>query len=122
MKAYSLDFRQQIMEVHYKGKSSQRQLVQRFNVALSFIEKLIKQEKETGSIAPKGHGGAKAKLTDAQKQMVADLMTADNDATLALFSCFRQSIKAESVLGVKTSIQSIRTQRILAVSDILFSV
>ena len=63
MKAYSLDFRQKIMAVHYEGKTSQRQLAQRFNVALSFVEKLIKQEKETGSIAPKGHGGgAKQKL------------------------------------------------------------
>lgn len=84
MKAYSLDFRQKIMEVHHEGKTSQRQLAERFNVALSFIEKLIKQEKETGSIAPKGHGGgAKSKLTTDQKQVVADLVAVNNDATLA---------------------------------------
>ena len=46
MKAYSLDFRQKIMDVHHAGGTSQRQLAKRFNVALSFIEKLIKQEKE----------------------------------------------------------------------------
>lgn len=84
MKAYSLDFRQKIMEVHHEGKTSQRQLAKRFNVALSFIEKLIKQEKETGSIAPKGHGGgSKPKLSEEQKQVVAELVAADNDATLA---------------------------------------
>lgn len=83
MKAYSLDFRQKIMEVHHQGKTSQRQLAKRFNVALSFIEKLIKQEKETGSIAPKGHGGgAKPKLTPKQKQVITDLVAADNDMTL----------------------------------------
>lgn len=83
MKAYSLDFRQKIMEVHHEGKTSQRQLAKRFNVALSFIEKLIKQEKETGSIAPKGHrGGPKPKLSGTQQQVVADLVAANNDATL----------------------------------------
>ena len=83
MKVYSLDFRPKIMEVHHEGKASQRQLAKRFNVALSFVEKLIKQEKETGSIAPKGHGGgSKPKLSEAQKQVVAELVAADNDATL----------------------------------------
>lgn len=83
MKAYSLDFRQKIMDVHHAGKTSQRQLAKRFNVALSFVEKLIKQEKETGSIAPKGHGGGpKPKLSDDQKQVVVDLVTQNNDATL----------------------------------------
>ena len=83
MKAYSLDFRQKIMAVHHEGKTSQRQLAKRFNVALSFIERLIKQEKETGSIAPKRRGsGSKPKLTDEQNQVVLDLIAADNDATL----------------------------------------
>ena len=70
------------MAVHHEGKTSQRQLAKRFNVALSFIEKLIKQE-ETGSIAPKRRGsGSKPKLTDEQNQVVLDLIAADNDATL----------------------------------------
>lgn len=84
MKAYSLDFRQKIMEVHHEGKTSQRQLAKRFKVAVSFVEKLIKQEKETGSIVPKGHGGGtKPKLTPEQKEVVAKLVTANNDSTLA---------------------------------------
>ena len=71
------------MAVHHAGGTSQRQLAERFDVALSFIEKLIKQEKQTGSIAPKSRGGgAKAKLTPEQKQVVADLVAANNDATL----------------------------------------
>lgn len=83
MKAYSLDFRQKIMAVHHEGKTSQRQLADRFNVALSFIEKLIKQEKETGNIAPKVRGGgAKPKLTESQKQVISDLVAENNDATL----------------------------------------
>lgn len=71
------------MAVYHAGGTSQRQLAERFEVALSFIEKLIKQEKETGSIAPKQRGGGvKAKLTPEQKQIVADLVAVNNDATL----------------------------------------
>jgi transposase len=53
MKAYSLDLRQKIVETYAEGKISQRQLAKQFRVALSFIEKLLKQHRQTGSIAPK---------------------------------------------------------------------
>ena len=53
MKAYSLDLRQKIIDTYLAGDISQRQLAKRFRVALSFIEKLLKQYRETGCIAPK---------------------------------------------------------------------
>ena len=53
MKAYSLDLRQKIVDTYLEGKTSQRLLAKQFRVALSFIEKLLKQHRETGSIAPK---------------------------------------------------------------------
>jgi len=39
MKAYSLDFRQKILDTYKTGGISQRQLAKRFCVTLSFIEK-----------------------------------------------------------------------------------
>jgi len=53
MKAYSTDLRQKIIDVYGKEQISQRQLAKRFDVALSFIVKLLKQYRETGEIAPK---------------------------------------------------------------------
>ena len=53
MKAYSLDLRQKIVDAYLEGKISQRLLAKQFRVALSFIEKLLKQYRETESIAPK---------------------------------------------------------------------
>ena len=47
MKAYSLDLRQKIIDTYLAGDISQRQLAKRFRVALSFIEKLLKQYRET---------------------------------------------------------------------------
>jgi len=43
MKAYSTDLRQKIIDVYGKEQISQRQLAKRFDVALSFIVKLLKQ-------------------------------------------------------------------------------
>ena len=51
MKAYSVDLRQKIIDVYTEGNLSQRQLAQQFRVALSFIQKLLKQYRETENLA-----------------------------------------------------------------------
>ncbi|NQE38638.1 hypothetical protein E5S67_06423 [Microcoleus sp. IPMA8] len=53
MKTYSLDFRQKIMEVYHNEPLSQRAIANRFCVALSFVQKIIKQYRETQNIAPR---------------------------------------------------------------------
>ena len=83
MKAYSLDFRQKIIDVYHKEKISQRQLAKRFDVALSFIVKLLKQYRTTGKIAPKPfNGGVKLKLSSDNLVVLAELIEQNNDATL----------------------------------------
>ena len=83
MKAYSLDFRQKIVETYFKEAISQRNVAKRFGVALSFVEKLLKQLRETGDLAPRPHGGGpQPKLNTAQLSLVNALVEADNDATL----------------------------------------
>jgi hypothetical protein len=64
MKAYSIDLRQKIIEVYEREEICQRQLAQRFGVALSFIVKLLKQYRQTKEISPKPfNGGVKLKLS-----------------------------------------------------------
>ena len=83
MKAYSLDFRQKIIHVYENEGISQRQIAKRFCVALSFIQKLLKQYRTTGLIAAKPFaGGVKLKLNSEQLVMLAELISANNDATL----------------------------------------
>ena len=48
MKLYSVDFRQKIIEVYEQENILIRKLAQRFKVAKSFIQKLLKQYRETG--------------------------------------------------------------------------
>ena len=83
MKAYSLGLRQKIVTAYAQGGRSQRQLAQQFGVALSFIEKLLKQQRETGSLAPEvGTKQTPTKLNDEQLQVLAQLVEVQNDATL----------------------------------------
>ena len=100
MKAYSADLRQKIIDTYHNQPISQRQLAQRFTVALSFIQKIIKQDRTTGSVAPKPHqGGTKLKLNSAQLAVLAELIESNNDATLA-----ELCVMLESKTGVVVSI------------------
>lgn len=83
MKAYSLDLRQKIVDTYAEGNISQRQLAKQFRVALSFIEKLLKQHRETGNIAPKVRTEqTPTKLNEEQLTILEQIVKANNDATL----------------------------------------
>lgn len=83
MKAYSLDLRQKIVDAYAEGNVSQRQLAKRFRVALSFIEKLLKQYRETGTIAPKVRvQQTPTKLNVQQLSVLASIVEKNHDATL----------------------------------------
>jgi putative transposase len=83
MKAYSLDLRQKIIDTYLEGKISQRQIAKRFQVALSFVEKLLKQYREKGSIAPKVRiQQTPTKLSQEQLKVLSSIVSENNDATL----------------------------------------
>lgn len=65
MHAFSLDLRQRIVEA-IDQKQTQVQVVARFDVSVSFLRKLLRQRRATGSIAPMPHGGGRAPAFDAQ--------------------------------------------------------
>ena len=103
MRAYSLDFRQKIIHVYETEPISQRKLAERFQVALSFIQKLIKQYRETGSIAPKVRTEqTPTKLNQEQLAVLESLVNQKNDATLAEL---QELLKAET--GVQISISTV---------------
>jgi transposase len=83
MRPYSVDFRQKIIDVWKKEKISIRGLAQRFDVAKSFIQKLLKQHKETGDIRPRPQGGSPpTKLNSEQLIILIEIIESNNDATL----------------------------------------
>lgn len=83
MQAYSVDFRQKIIDVHNQEKISQRQLADRFQVSLSTIQRYLKRVRNGEGLYPQAHGGGSPpKLTAEQFEKVRDRINAHNDATL----------------------------------------
>jgi putative transposase len=83
MKAYSIDFRQKILDTYHAEPISQKALAKRFSVALSFVQKLLKQYRETKNITPRtDRCGVKGKLNAEQLLILAELVEINNDATL----------------------------------------
>lgn len=82
MKPYSLDFRKKIIIAYETESLSQRKLAERFNVALRFIQKLLKQYRETGLIAPKVRTKqTPPKLKDEQLAELRRLVEERNNTT-----------------------------------------
>ncbi|MBE9169734.1 transposase [Pleurocapsales cyanobacterium LEGE 06147] len=83
MKPYSKDLRQKIIDTYLEGQESIRQIAQRFKVSKSFVQKLLKQYRQTKIVAPKPRrGGQLPKLNSKQISLVAELVEQNNDATL----------------------------------------
>lgn len=83
MQPYSVDFRSKIIEVYEEEEISIRKLAERFKVAKSFVQKLIKQYRETGDLAPKKSGGSPPrKLNSEQLIRLVEIIESNNDATL----------------------------------------
>ena len=53
MNAYSNDFRKKIVEAYQKKEGSLRQLAKRFSVSSSFVWRLVKRFRKSGSVAPR---------------------------------------------------------------------
>jgi transposase len=83
MKAFSLDLRQKIVDAYDRKQGSQRQLAKTFGVSRSFVEKLFRQRRQTGSLAPKPQGGGHKPLLDpAALELVGQLVQQQPDLTL----------------------------------------
>ena len=83
MKAYSTDLRERVVAACDARDSTREQIAARFSVSVPWIRKLLRRRRETGSIAPKPHGGGQAPAFDADAdRRLRDAVRADDDATL----------------------------------------
>ncbi|KGF71518.1 transcriptional regulator [Neosynechococcus sphagnicola sy1] len=84
MRPYSEDLRRKIVERYIDGKTSQRKLAEQFHVAYSFVRKLTKQYRETGTIRPKQRTEqTPSKLSAEHLAVLSGLVETNNDATLS---------------------------------------
>jgi transposase len=84
MKAYSLDLREKILRACDQRFDSQRAIATVFGVSQSFVEKLRRRRRTTGTIAPQPHaGGRRASCDGAAIRLVRRMVQDRPDATLA---------------------------------------
>jgi transposase len=81
---YSLDLRERILK-DYDGGYPIDDLVVHYEVSRSWLYSLIKQRRESGSIAPRIYRPGKKKKLSAHEQTVRQVVAAHHDATLVDF-------------------------------------
>jgi transposase len=83
MPLYSHDLRKRVIDTVERGDGSLRQIAQRFLVSVSFVTRLLRHYRTTGSLDPKPHGGGRRPtLGPAQLKQLRALLRKQPDATL----------------------------------------
>lgn len=84
MEAYSIDLRERVIRACDEGVGTQEEVAELFSVSHAWVKKLVRQRRETGSIAPKPHaGGWTPKFSGEKLDLLKKLVEQDPDATLA---------------------------------------
>src|SRR3954452_1223456 len=60
MQAYSMDLRERVAAACDEGGDTRAEVAERLGVSESWIRRLLQRRRETGSIAPRPHGGGRA--------------------------------------------------------------
>lgn len=80
---YPIELRDKVLSAYDRGVGGSVKLAKLFDVSRSWICKLLKQRRETGSIAPKEYRhGPKPKLSDSQRDRLILLAGEKPDMTL----------------------------------------
>jgi transposase len=83
MKAYSTDLRQRVIAACDARDGTRPQIAARFSVSESWVRKVLRLRRDTGSIEPKPHGGGRAPAFDAPASArLREAVRSDDDATL----------------------------------------
>ena len=81
---YSVDLRERVLSAHEHGEGNAAALARRFRVALNTVKNWVRAvESEGRRVAkPLGHG-PEPRLGTAEREVLRQVVAADNDATLA---------------------------------------
>ena len=100
--AYSMDFRQKVMDACDGGAGTQ-EVAERFGVSASWVRRLKQWRRERGSIAARPCGGSRAKLQSSDETAIAAHFAAHADTTIEQLA---------AALGTKVSVITVwRTAR-----------
>ena len=83
MGTYSMDLRERVVAACDAGGATREQVAERFSVSVRWVSDLLRRRRETGSIAPRPHGGGRARAFDAAADArLRQAVRAVPDATL----------------------------------------
>lgn len=68
MPAYSLDLRTRVVAAYRQPDARQAAVAALFGVSVSFLKKLLRHERQTGSLVAKPASGGRARYLDAEAQ------------------------------------------------------
>lgn len=109
MKPYSADLRERIAAACAAGDRSLGQIAAGFSVSLSFVNKLLKRQRTSGSLAALPHRGGPAPLLDASaRAQLAACVAQQPDATLAEL-CVQLAASGGPAVGRTTVWQGLQT-------------
>ena len=114
MKAYSLDLRTRVVEAVDKQSGTHKALAPRFGGGGTVSKKLLRQRRETGSLAPKPPGGGHGpKLAEAPRAVVrGSMLKTQTEATLEEGQAYGASQGGElSQATVRRGLQSVALPR-----------
>lgn len=112
MKAYSLDLRQRVVAAYEKGNSSLAEVAEQFNVGQTFVKKMLRQHRETGSVALLAHGGGRqAALSEKEHRLLRQKVKEQPDISLAELQ-EHLAAKAGLMVSVPTIHRHLRTLRL----------
>ncbi|MGI4742836.1 MAG: hypothetical protein ACRYG7_47365 [Janthinobacterium lividum] len=84
MPAYLLDLRTRVVAAYRQPGARPAAVAARFGVSVSFLKKLLRHERQPGSLAPKPASGGRARYLDAEAQAwLVAYVGQQPDATLA---------------------------------------
>ncbi len=82
MRPYSKDLRERVFKAASKGLTYQ-EIMEQYGVSATFVYSLLKRQRETGSIEPKGHrGGMPQKFQGKDLESLRKYVKETPDATL----------------------------------------
>jgi transposase len=83
MQAYSLDLRERVVSAYEKGANTIAEIAARFSVGQTFLKKMLRQQRKTGSLErlPQ-RAGAKKALSNSHRDWLATQVKDTPDITL----------------------------------------
>jgi transposase len=101
MQAYSLDLRERVVSAYEQGGATLADIAARFSVGQTFVKKMLRQKRETGSLErlPR-RAGAKKALADTHRKWLVLQVKAMPDVTLGEL---QEQLRKEKRMSVSQS-------------------